>query len=378
MTRKVLLIILIAVIGFSFWSIFHKRTSDLFPFPKNFVKKQHVFDEAGILPSYDIGKFEQYLNYIFNESDIDIRFVFVHNTGNKTLEELAIDKMQGLGIGKENKEERGLLCLYDLKDKRLRIEVGYGLEAYFPDGFVSYLVEQHTKDFFASKDVTAGLRLLLRMFHHRIREAILKRDFDPKVTEILKHQGYLSGGAGVSKKIPENGGKKEGLPPALSDRERYRYGPQASPEEAYLTYIQWLIAGQYDPRVDIFTTDSQRYMASLPMTRAYFHYILLQEYGRKYEASIRDNLALLYFVDDPLACPHFFIKDDRGWQMDIVAEVRNTKDIVGGIYIWDYRGQDDIYTRTFKDKLVNIKNYIRIADGDNRELPIRRTSREKR
>jgi hypothetical protein len=34
-------------------------------------------------------------------------------------------------------------------------------------------------------------------------------------------------------------------------------------------------------------------------------------------------------------------------------------------------GRDDIYTKTYVDKPVNIKNYIRIVDGDNRELPIR-------
>jgi len=44
---------------------------------------------------------------------------------------------------------------------------------------------------------------------------------------------------------------------------------------------------------------------------------------------------------------------------------------VGGIYSWDYRGKNDIYTRTFRDKLINIRNYIRIKGGDNRPLPTR-------
>ena len=112
-------------------------------------------------------------------------------------------------------------------------------------------------------------------------------------------------------------------------------------------------------------------MASLPITGAYFHYLLMQEFGRKYEICVREDLALLYFTNDPLVCPHFLKKTDRGWQMDILAEVKNTRNRVGGSYVWDYRGRNDIYTKTFMDKLVNIKNYIRIADGDNRELPIR-------
>jgi len=107
------------------------------------------------------------------------------------------------------------------------------------------------------------------------------------------------------------------------------------------------------------------------MTRAYFHYLLIQEYGRKHEICVRNDLALLYFTNDPLVSPHFFKKTDKGWQMDIIAEVNNTRNRVGGVYVWDYCGRDDIYTKTFLDKLVNVKNYVRIGEGDNRQLPIR-------
>jgi hypothetical protein len=57
--------------------------------------------------------------------------------------------------------------------------------------------------------------------------------------------------------------------------------------------------------------------------------------------------------------------------MDIVAEVNNTHEVVGGVYNWIYTGQKDVSTKTFLDKFVMIHNYVRISDGDNRELPIR-------
>ncbi len=376
MAKKLLIILIFGLIIFSIWSIYNSsivKSNGVFPLPASFVKKQHIYDEANILPKYDIQKFEEYTNYIFNESDIDIRFVFVPDTGNKTIEELALEKMQQLGIGRENKKARGVLLLYDLKEKMLRIEVGYGLEEYFPDGFVSYLVYNHTKDFFSSGDVSMGLRLLIRMLHHRIRQEILGNSFDPKVVELIRQSGYLSGGAGVSASMQKKEQDAGTLTTGIRDKNRQSYSPQATPEATYIRYLEWLVAGQYDPNINIFTTQSQQYLSSLPMTNAYFHYILMQEYGRKYAVSVRNNIALLYFTNDPLVCPHFFIRNDKGWQMDIVAEVRNTKEIVGGVYTWDYRGQNDIYTKNFVDKLVNIKNYIRIVDGDNRELPIRRT-----
>jgi hypothetical protein len=274
-------------------------------------------------------------------------------------------------VGGKSREERGVLLLYNLQKKKLRIEVGYGLEAYFPDVFVSYLAHDHTKQFFTAGNITPGLRLLVRMLHHRIREQVLGNTFDPRVIEIIRHNGYLSGGAGISAVISTRGENKASSSSALNDEERLYYSPQPTPEAVYNKYLEWLITGKRDPRIEIFTAESQKYMSSLPMTKAYFHYILMQEYGRRYKVCIRNDIALLYFTGDPLVCPHFFIKTDKGWQMDICAEVRNTRNRVGGVYIWDYSGRDDIYTKTFVDKLVNIKNYIRIVDGDNRELLIR-------
>jgi hypothetical protein len=339
--------------------------------PEFFTKRPHIHDEANILPEYDIQKFEEYNNFIFNESDIDIHFVFMENAGDKTIDEIAVEKVQELGIGGESREERGVLLLYDVRGKKLRIEVGYGLEEYFPDAFVGYLIHDHTRHFFSTGDISTGLRLLIRMIHHRIREAVLGNTFNPRVVELIRHRGYLSGGAGVTSSMPARAHGKTTRQSGITDEVRQGYSPQPTPKAVYEKYLEWLAAGEYEPRIAIFTPQSQTYMASLPTTKAYFQYILIQEYSRKYKISIRDDVALLYFTDDPLVCPHFFKKTDDGWQMDIMAEVTNTRNRVGGVYTWDYSGHNDIYTKTFIDKLINIKNYIRIVDGDNRELPIR-------
>ena len=134
---------------------------------------RHVHDEAGILPPADIPRFEDYMGQILRESDVDLRFVFVNGTSGKPIEELAAAKVQELSIGGRDREKRGTLLLYDVPSKRLRVEVGYGLEPYFPDAFVDYLIRDHVQMFFASGDLSLGLRLLLRMMQNRIREAVL-------------------------------------------------------------------------------------------------------------------------------------------------------------------------------------------------------------
>jgi hypothetical protein len=363
---KFLRAVAIGVVIFSIWK---------FPLVKrivhDFFEPRRVYDEAGILDKDDIRSFEKYTKWIFRESDIDIRLVFVKNTGGKTMEELAVKKMQELGIGRENREERGLLLLYDFERKKLRIEVGYGLEEYFPDAFVGYLVHYHARDHFALGDVAIGLNLLIRMLHFRIREQILGNNFDPRVIEIIRHRGYLSGGAGASGIAPLGRQTRLDWHSRIDQEDRKKYGPQPTPEAAYEKYLEWLAAGNYDPRIVLFTPQSRGFSSPFPMTRAYHDFILMILYAKEYEACVRNDLALLYCTNDPLVPPHFLKKTDKGWQMDMYAQFHNIQNRVGGVYAWDYCGRNDMYTKTFRDKLVNIRNHIRIADGDNRELPIR-------
>lgn len=367
----------LAVLVVGFWAFYPSGKTALSASGENKAapvrgaERQHVFDEAGVLPPQSIAKFEQYLEWIFVESDVDIRFLFVPAITGKTIEELAVAKVEELRIGGLGREARGVLLLYDVQAKKLRIEVGYGLEGYFTDAFLSYLTHEHTQTFFASGDLTTGLRLLIRMLHHNIRAAVLGSEFDPRVFDLIRSNRHLSGGGGLTEVMPAGGERGVVFRRELSGAQRTQYVPQPTPRAVYEQYLAWLAAGIFDPRIEIFTEESQSIMASIPVTPAYFHYILMTEYGKTSEIDIRSNIALQYFTDDPLATPHFYRKSERGWQMDMEAEMQNSRNRVGGVYTWDYGGRDDIYTRTFMDKLVNMKNYIRIEGGDNRELPIR-------
>jgi uncharacterized protein len=336
--------------------------------------RRRLLDEARIIPPADVPRFEQYLAWIFAESDVDIRFVFVRGLGGRSLEEVAVRKVDELGIGGRTQGERGLLLLYDFESRRARIEVGYGLEEYFPDGFVGYLMHEHAESFFAAGDLTMGLKFLLRILQDRVREAILGDRFDPRVLDVIRRGTHLSGGAGSSAALPISARAEATSAEPPNHEEQARYVPQETPEAAYLRYIDWLAAGRFVPNVSLFTSESRDYLAELPMSPAYFEYILLKEYGRAYRIYEKNDLALLYFTSDPLVCPHFFRRGPRGWEIDIVSEVHNTTNRTGGIYAWDYRGQNDVYTRAFGDKLINIRGYVRLQDGDNRMLPVRATA----
>ncbi len=335
-------------------------------------ESQRVHDEAAVIPEEDIPRFEQYLRWIFEESDVDIRVVFVKSLGGVSIEEAAIRRMQDLKIGVAGREERGVLLLYDMTGQRLRIEIGYGLEEYFPDAFIGYLIHDHAPVFFNSGDLSVGLRLMLRILHDRIREAILGDRFDPSPLTAVRKSNYLSGGAGASAPVAFRWDPKNYFRTTLDTQSRAYFGPQSSPEETYRRYLKWLEMGRFDPNVPMFTEETRRHLSGFPMSKAYFDYILLKEYGKAFKVDVRGDLALLYFTNSPLVPPHFFRRQDGRWQMDIAAGIGKIVNRTGGVYAWDWHRQTGEFSRHFSDKLVNIEGYIRIADGDNRQLSTRK------
>jgi uncharacterized membrane protein YgcG len=329
----------------------------------------HVLDRAGVIPLQDLPRFEQYMRWIMRESGVDVRFVFLPDTGGKSIELLAAELMDQLQIGGRTGHERGVLLLYDMQGRRLKVEVGYGLEGWLPDAFVNYLVQDHARMFFSSGDLSLGLRLMLRLLQHRIREAVIGNDFDPRALDKIQPLSHLSGGAGVSAAMGLRDGAAAAPPAAAVDPMAFPAGN--SPTDAYYRYLDWLSRWPNSPQVELFTPDSRNYLASLHISPAYAEFILLAEYGKHFQVVERGDLALLYFTDTPFVSPHFFVRQDGSWRMDLAAEVRDTREHVGGEYTWAYRGENDNYTRTFGDLLTTLKGYRRIRDGDNRALTIR-------
>ncbi len=354
-------VLVIAAVTFAGWKLFAGIPVSTDAARKTSIKVcpahstcRHVYDMARALPPGDIPRFEEYMGWILRESDVDVRFVFVPDAGSRSIEELAVELVDEMRIGGKTREERGVLLLYDMSSRRLKVEVGYGLEAYFPDAFVSYLVNDHARLFLESGDVSVGLRLLLRLVQHRIREAVIGADFDPRVLQAIRPGGNLSGGAGVAASMQPGAASGRGVE-RMSEEERDRYRAQDSPAGTFQTYLAWLAHPAFDPDVDLFTAESRTYLARLPISPAYRHFILFGEYGKGYEVVQRDGIALLSFTSTPFTSPHFFVNEDGVWRMDIVAEVGNTRERVGGVYTWDYRGQGDRYTRAFSDLLSDFQ-----------------------
>jgi hypothetical protein len=333
------------------------------------VLKNRVRDDAGILPKDDESRFEIFLQMIDDESGVDIRFVLVPEVRGESLEDFSTRTARELGVGRDA-GRRGLLFIYDTSAHRLRLEVGATMEPIITDAFAGYLIREHVRNFFGTGNPSLGLRTTLFIVQHRLRRAVLAFDDDPRVYQFIEDSRRLALGGGAS------GDMRVDRAEAFLNRQsgsspeaRAYFSPQPSPEAAHARFLEWLGRGGYETDVPLLTPESQRYMASLPMTRGYNDFILMSEYGQAYRVDTRGGLAMAYFTTNPLLSPHFFRRTPEGWTIDIFAELRNTRNYSGYWYTWGLVESGDDFATTFADRYLDMSGVLRVAGGDNRPLP---------
>jgi hypothetical protein len=328
-----------------------------------------VIDSAGLLPQGEGARLEDYLRRLREESGVDVRLLLLTRRPGVTLSDYGYQAMRTLGVG-ERDDRRGVLILADRESQQFRVEVGQGLEGVLPDAFISYLVNEHVATLFRAGDPNIGIRLLLFMIHRRIREAILGQEYDPRPVTFIREPHRLAAGAGASTWAPLDTQYQAFLTsPTDSGAARY-FVPQPTPEAAHLRYLELLALPRFYPYVSLFTPESQRYMASLPMSRAFMAYLLYGMIGHRTKVDVRGDLALVYYTDTPFISPHYLARGPDGWQIDIMAEMRNSLEVTGGKYTWLVRDSGDEFSRRFADRTIKLGVWHRIRGGDNRALRI--------
>jgi hypothetical protein len=337
---------------------------------------RRVDDRVGLIPAADERQYNRYLEWVQQESGIDIHIVLAPDTRGFSPERFALATMRELGVGQET-GGRGLLVLYDTTARTMRLEAGPRLEGMLPDAFLGYLMRQHLDPIFGAGRPELGLRTTLFMIHWRIRRARLGEEYDPSFQEYMRDVRRLAVGGGASERVAGEGtARLAGL--ARDSAWQATFRPQPTVEAAHRQLREWLALGCRDVDVPLFTPASRRHLRTLPLSPAFCAYLLAVEYGRSYQVDERDDLAFLYFTDDPFASPHFFRHTPEGWQIDFVAEVANTQEAVGFWYTWRLRVSGDDFSRVFADRYTpllmpgtGVDDFYRVAGGDNRALVIR-------
>jgi uncharacterized protein len=94
----------------------------------------HVSDFARVLDPASRQALERYCVLMEDQTGVEIAVVTLQTLAGEPIEDVANDMFRKWGVGKKGKDE-GVMLLLVTGDRRMRLEVGYGLEPILPDGF---------------------------------------------------------------------------------------------------------------------------------------------------------------------------------------------------------------------------------------------------
>jgi uncharacterized protein len=123
------------------------------PFPK---PTGAVNDFAGVIPQSDRLKMERLATEVLQKTGTAVVVATVESIGNNDAATYANELFGAWGIGKKG-EDKGVLIFLALKERRIRIETGYGVEGFLPDGLVGEILDKYTVPFLKKGEYGKGL-----------------------------------------------------------------------------------------------------------------------------------------------------------------------------------------------------------------------------
>ena len=152
MRLKCKLFFFIALVLFIFFAAPTGFSAEIPAIPAN-----PVVDLAGIIDEPVKAKINRYLRELERKTSAQMAILTVKSLEGQTIEDFSLtiahDKWKLGQKGKDN----GVLLVVAFKDRKYRIEVGYGLEGVLPDSLVGGIGRQYLVPYFRKGDYSAGI-----------------------------------------------------------------------------------------------------------------------------------------------------------------------------------------------------------------------------
>ena len=128
-----------------------------------------INDFAGLLSPPTVGRLEKLSQTLLEQSGDAVVATTVKTIAPETIEEYAVGLFEYWGIGDEG-TDNGILILVAEKERKTRIEVGYGLEGTIPDAEASRIVRDLMLPHFRRGDYNRGVELAVQAVIGRIAD----------------------------------------------------------------------------------------------------------------------------------------------------------------------------------------------------------------
>ena len=148
---------------------------------------KYATDLTGTLSQSQLDVLNRALTVFHDSTSNQITFLMISTLGENTIEEYALAVGRKNQIG-EKERNNGILFLVIKDDKKMRIEVGYGLEGALPDALAGSILRNEVRPYFKSNDyfqgIAAGINSII---------AATKGEYkaDPKKENRKKERGGL-------------------------------------------------------------------------------------------------------------------------------------------------------------------------------------------
>lgn len=116
-----------------------------------------VHDEAGVLSADYIHRLEELLRANEDSTSNQIAVLIIRTLDGYPIEEFALQVSEKWKLGRAGKDN-GVLLLVVTDDRKLRIEVGYGLEGVLPDALASSIIRNEIAPYFRRGDYEGGIQ----------------------------------------------------------------------------------------------------------------------------------------------------------------------------------------------------------------------------
>ena len=147
MKKTIKITIIFATLLFTFSPLFSEAT---YPKPTNLAN-----DFAGVLSPQVLRKVNNFSRELRQKTGFELAVAIVPDMQGEDYYTYATKLYENWGIGSQNDE--GVLLLVAVKERKMKIETGYGAEGFLPDGLCGQIAEQHIVPFLQKDDFNSAI-----------------------------------------------------------------------------------------------------------------------------------------------------------------------------------------------------------------------------
>ncbi|MBI4649820.1 TPM domain-containing protein [Candidatus Desantisbacteria bacterium] len=117
----------------------------------------YVSDFANVISADDNRQMSNMIQELKGKTKVEVAVVTLTTIGNETIETYAVKLFEKWKIGEKGKDT-GIMILLAIKERKIKIEVGYGLEGVIPDGLAGQIIDKVMIPSLKTGDFSSGLK----------------------------------------------------------------------------------------------------------------------------------------------------------------------------------------------------------------------------